>query len=125
MKNRKSLNYIVLLILAPLLILIGILGFVLPAAMSPTSGKTAYNVFHIVFGFIGLLSVFSRKENFIRGFNISFGLIDLYQAFASFAHLYPEQLFRWTRVDDYLHIIIGIGLVAVGLYGFRQAAKSN
>ena len=55
----------------------------------------------------------------MRGFNIGFGLIDLYQTLASFLHLFPEQLFKWTRVDDILHIVIGATLVFVGLYGFK------
>ncbi|MEJ7700318.1 MAG: DUF4383 domain-containing protein [Pyrinomonadaceae bacterium] len=84
-----------------------------------TSGAPVYNIFHIVFGALGLLLLVARNENYIRAFNIGFGLIDLYQALASFAHLFPEQYFRWTRVDDVLHIVIGAVLVAVGLYGYK------
>lgn len=120
MRNYKSLNYKVLLIFAPILIFIGILGFVLPSSISLTSGEPAYNFFHIVFGIIGLITLFTRKESFIRGFNIGFGLIDLYQAAASFLHLFPKELFKWMLVDDVLHIIIGAALVAIGLYGFKN-----
>lgn len=118
--KHKSLNYKVLLIFAPVLILTGILGFVLPASIALTSGEPAYNIFHIIFGIIGLIFLFTKKENFIRGFNIGFGLIDLYQALASFLHLFPEAIFKWTRVDDILHIVIGAGLVIVGFYGVKQ-----
>jgi len=118
--SKKSLNYKVLLIFAPVLILTGILGFVIPPEKALTSGATAYNIFHIIFGAFGLIFLFLRNENYICGFNLGFGLIDLYQAVASFAHLFPEQYFRWTRVDDVLHIIIGAVLVAVGLFGFRN-----
>jgi len=111
----KNLNYYTLLIFAPVLILTGILGFILPETIM--SGAPAYNVFHIVFGTIGLLSVLSKREVLIRGFNISFGLIDLYQAAASFFDLFPESLFRWKTGDDILHIVIGVGLVLIGLYG--------
>lgn len=120
MVNRKGLNYKVLLIFAPILIIIGILGFVIPPQSSPNSGESVYNIFHIVFGIIGLIILFTKEENYIRGFNIGFGLIDLYQAAASFLHLFPEQLFKWTRTDDVLHIVIGALLVFVGLYGFKQ-----
>ncbi len=114
----KSLNYKVLLIFAPILILIGILGLVVSSNLN--SGEPPYNIFHITFGIIGLIILFTKKESFIRGFNIGFGLIDLYQAAASFLHLFPEQLFKWTRLDDVLHIVIGAGLVIVGLYGFKS-----
>lgn len=114
----KSLNYKVLLVFAPILILIGALGFLVPSNLN--SGEPPYNVFHITFGIIGLIILFTKKESFIRGFNIGFGLIDLYQALASFLHLFPEKIFKWTRLDDVLHVVIGAGLVAVGLYGFKS-----
>jgi len=110
----KNLNYYVLLIFAPILILTGISGFVLPETFM--SGVPAYNVFHIIFGTIGLVSVLSRRQSLIRGFNISFGLIDLYQAVASFMNWFPESLFRWKTGDDILHIIIGAALVLIGLF---------
>ncbi len=113
----ENLNYYVLLIFAPLLILVGVLGFVIPHNKSLTSGAPAYNIFHIIFGLIGMVIVYCNHDPCIRAFNISFGLIDLYQAAASFAHIFPEKHFRWTRVDDVLHIVIGAGLVIVGVFG--------
>ena len=109
-----TINYYVLLVFAPVLILTGILGFVIPREKGLTSGAPAYNIFHIIFGLIGLGIVYSQHENCIRAFNIGFGLIDLYQAAASFLHLFPEKHFKWKRADDVLHIVIGAGLVLVG-----------
>ena len=120
MKNDKSLNYKILRIFAPILILIGVLGFITPISISLTSGEAPYNIFHIIFGFIGLFTLFTGRESYIRGFNIGFGLIDLYQALASFLNIFPKELFKWTRVDDVLHIVIGAALVVVGLCGFRN-----
>jgi hypothetical protein len=113
----NDLNYYVLLIFAPLLILIGILGFMIPQNKSLTSDAPAYNVFHIIFGLIGIVIVYTNHDLYIRAFNIGFGLIDLYQAVASFAHIFPEKHFRWTRVDDVLHVVIGAALVLVGVFG--------
>lgn len=110
------LNYYILAVFAPLLIVIGVLGFLIPANKSLTSGAPPYNIFHIVFGVAGLTLVYSQNDTGIRAFNIGFGLIDLYQAAASFLHLFPEQQFRWTRTDDILHIVIGAGLVVVGVF---------
>ncbi|MBI2191381.1 MAG: hypothetical protein HYU36_05300 [Planctomycetes bacterium] len=115
----SKLNRITLQIFAPVLVLAGILGFILPPTMSLTSGAPAYNVFHIVFGLIGLGLVISGRERLIRGFNAGFGLIDLYQAVASFLHLFPEQYFMWKTADDVLHVLIGAALVAIGLLGTR------
>lgn len=110
-----DLNYYVLLVFAPLLIVVGILGFIIPESKSATSGAPAYNIFHIVFGLIGLMIV-THHQNYIRAFNVGFGLIDLYQAAASFANLPPKAQFRWKRADDILHIVIGLGLVAAGVF---------
>lgn len=113
----ENLNYYVLLVFAPLLVIVGILGFLIPANKSLTSGAPAYNIFHIVFGIIGGVILFSGNPQYIKIFNIGFGAIDLYQAVASFAHIFPEKYFKWTRADDILHIVIGTGLVLVGVFG--------
>lgn len=113
----SDLNFYVLAVFAPILILVGILGFLIPKEKSLTSGVPAYNIFHIIFGVIGLVIIYSGNTTLIRGFNVGFGLIDLYQAAASFAHIFPEKQFQWTRVDDILHIVIGAILVLVGIFG--------
>jgi len=116
----KSANYITLAIFAPLLIVAGIAGFLVPPALSLTSGAPAYNIFHIVFGLIGLLLVWAKKERQISLFNAGFGLIDLYQALASYANLPPQQYFLWTRVDYILHIVIGLIMFSIGCYGLLK-----
>lgn len=113
----EHLNSLTLAIFAPILILIGILGFVIPASKSLTSGATSYNIFHITFGVIGVVIMLTGLEGAMRAFNIGFGLIDLYQAIASFANLFPKQHFKWTRVDDILHVVIGAILVLIGVFG--------
>jgi len=110
------MNYYVLAIFAPLLIVVGIAGFLIPERKSLTSGSPAYNVFHIFFGLIGLGILFTGNETAIRSFNAGFGVIDLYQAAASFLHLFPVRHFRWKRADDILHIVIGAALVIVGVW---------
>lgn len=122
-KIKRTINYITLMLFAPLLILVGIAGFLIPPQQSLTSGATPYNLFHIFFGFVGLLILLTRREQFLSLFNAGFGLIDLYQAAASLLHLPPEQYFLWTRVDDVLHIVIGLILTIIGCYGlFRPRA---
>ena len=117
---RKSANYISLAIFAPILIIAGVAGFLVPPSLSLTSGAPAYNVFHLFFGFLGLLLVWAKKEKLISLFNAGFGLIDLYQALASYANLPPQQYFLWTRVDDILHVVIGLGLFSIGCYGLMK-----
>ena len=109
------MNYYVLIIFAPLLVLTGILGFIVPEKKSLTSGAQGYNIFHIIFGLAGIM-VATYHANFIAAFNIGFGVIDLYQAAASYLHLFPKKHFRWKSADDVLHIIIGAALVLVGVF---------
>jgi hypothetical membrane protein len=110
------INYYVLLVFAPILLLTGIVDFFIPQTKSPASVAPAYNVFHIIFGLIGIALVFWRDESCIRTFNIGFGLIDLYQIAANRFDLFRKKYFRWRTADDVLHIIIGIGLVLVGVF---------
>lgn len=112
----NDLNFYVLAIFAPLLIVVGLLGFVIPENKSLTSGAPAYNIFHIAFGLVGLGCVLFGVDKCIRGFNIGFGLIDLYQAAASFFGWFPKAQFGWKRADDILHIVIGLGLVVIGYF---------
>ena len=115
-------NKLILSVFAPLLIVAGIAGFFIPDQYSLTSGAPPYNLFHILFGAIGLFIVSLRRELYAALFNIVFGEIDLYQAVASFFGLTPKQYFLWKPVDDYLHVLIGIVLIAVG---FRALAKKT
>lgn len=120
----QKLNRIVLSIFAPILILTGIAGFVIPQQYSLTSGATPYNLFHIAFGAIGLLIVTAQPQ-FARFFNLSFGLLDIYQAIASFFYLPPQRSFMWTPLDDLLHVVIGVGLCLIGLYGILKLKEET
>lgn len=115
---------LVLRIFAPVLIVVGVLGFVLPESMAMTSGAAPYNIFHIVFGLIGLGCVATKQLHFVRAFTIGFGAIDLYQAVASFAGLWPKAVFQWKTADDVLHIVIGLLLVGVGLLADRASVAA-
>ena len=113
MSSGRDLNRVVARVFGPTLILTGIAGFVIPAKKSATSGAPGYNVFHLVFGALGLVA--SRRRGTARAFNIGFGAIDLYQAVASRRGMFPQRWFRWKTTDDVLHVVIGAGLVAAGL----------
>jgi hypothetical protein len=110
-----EINFYVLILFAPLLVLTGIVGFIIPEKKSLTSGAPAYNIFHILFGLAGIM-VATHHANFIATFNIGFGVIDLYQAAASYFHLFPKKQFKWKSADDILHIVIGASLVLVGVF---------
>lgn len=115
-----SANATVLCVFAPLLVLAGVGGWVIPPELSLTSGATPYNVFHVAFGFIGLAAVRSGREGAIRAFNGGFGAIDLYQALASWLGLFPAAWFAYRPADDLLHVVIGAGLVGVALLAVRR-----
>lgn len=105
----------VLGVFAPLLVVVGVLGFLAPDERGTTSSAPAYNVFHLAFGVLGVALVIWGDRSWIRLFLVGFGLIDLYQALASRLHWFPESLFRWTPTDDMLHLVLGAALVVVGL----------
>ena len=84
----QDLNYWVLIIFAPILVLVGVLGFIIPDKKALTSGAPAYNIFHIIFGLAGIM-VATHHHDQIRWFNVGFGIIDLYQAATSKLHWFP------------------------------------
>jgi hypothetical protein len=118
--ENKTLNQKTLMVFAPLLILTGIAGFVIPEQYSLMSGAAPYNLFHIVFGSIGLLITMSKSDLLASSFNLGFGLIDLYQVLASVVGLAPIQYFHWTYADDVLHVLIGFALVIIGGLGLMR-----
>jgi len=113
------------MILAPLLVLTGIAGFLIPEQYSMMSGAAPYNMFHLVFGAVGLVLMSAKNDLLASSFNLGFGLIDLYQVLASVIGLTPIEYFHWTYVDDVVHVILGFALVLIGGYGILNWKKSR
>jgi hypothetical protein len=118
--ENKTLNQKTLAVVAPLLMLTGIAGFVIPEQYSLMSGAAPYNLFHIIFGAVGLLLTIAAGNLWASLFNFGFGLIDLYQVLASVVGLTPIQYFHWTYVDDVVHVLLGFALAIIGGYGLRK-----
>jgi len=118
--ENKTLNQKTLMVLAPLLVLTGIAGFLIPQQYNLMSAAAPYNTFHIIFGALGLLLISANNDLLASSFNFGFGLIDLYQLLASVVGLTPIQYFHWTFADDVAHVIIGFALVIIGGYGIRN-----
>ena len=126
--ENKTLNEKTLMVLAPLLVLTGIAGFLIPEQYSLMSGAAPYNMFHLIFGALGLVLISAKSDLLASAFNFGFGVIDLYQVLASVVGLTPIQYFHWTYVDDVVHVILGFALVLIGGYGLRKwisGAKDN
>jgi hypothetical protein len=123
--ENKTLNQKTLTVIAPLLMLAGIAGFVIPERYSLFSGETPYNIFHLIFGAIGLLLLTTKNDLWASLFNFGFGLIDLYQVLASVVGLTPIQYFLWTYFDDVAHVLIGFALTIIGGYGLKQLATES
>lgn len=122
---NKPKNQLLLSLFAPILVIAGVLGFVTPPSMALMSGATPYNLFHIFFGFVGIGLVLTKRLPLARAFNIGFGAIDLYQAVASFAGIFPTAIFAYKRADDVLHIVLGLLLVSVGVFADKTAAETK
>ena len=110
-------NLQVLTVFAPLLVLTGILGFVLPGSMSLMSGAPPYDVFHLLAGSVGIALALRRSVAGAIAFNLIFGAIDLYQLVAGLTGIFPAQLFALKPADHVVHLVIGALLVGVGYLG--------
>ena len=112
-------NSRVLGVFGPVLILTGIAGFVIPPRFALMSGAPAYNIFHIVFGVVGTALVIAGRPTGVAAFNLGFGIADLYQAVAGIAGFFPARAFRYKPADHVVHVVIGLGLAAIGWMGLR------
>ena len=110
-------NVRLLAVFAPILIATGIRGLLAPGAPGPMSSAIPYDVFHIVFGALGLGLVLRRVPRGPARFNLGFGLVDLYQALAGALGLFPAHLFALRPGDHVVHLLLGALLVVVGGLG--------
>jgi len=121
----KTLNQKTLMVIAPLLVLTGIGGFLIPEQYSLMSGAAPYNMLHLIFGALGLVLISANSDLLASSFNFGFGLIDLYQVLASVVGLTPIEYFHWTYVDDVVHVILGFALALIGGYGIWKWKESR
>lgn len=113
----ENLNFLILVITAPLLVLVGILGYITPSGLKRISTEPAYNIFHIVCGLCAAIVLLSNNDDAVKTYNIVYGILNLYQFAASFARQFPFQYFKWTRTDNVIHLLAGSLLVAIALLG--------
>lgn len=125
MTRWERRNVVLLSVFGPVLVLTGLAGFVVPPGLSLMSGAPAYNILHIAFGILGTILALSGTPRSAAGFNLGFGLIDLYQAAASAVGLFPSTLFAYRRMDDILHVVLGLVLIVVGMYGLPRRARGG
>jgi hypothetical protein len=111
----------VLRVFAPVLILTGGLGFVLPSQLSLLSSAAPYNVFHLLAGAVGVAILLRGSLAAAAAFNVLFGCIDLYQALAGVIGIFPAQWFALRPADHVVHLVIGLLLSGVGYLGKRSS----
>jgi hypothetical protein len=116
-RNRRLLT-----LFAPLLILAGVLGFVVPERLSLMSGAVAYNLFHLACGGLGLVLVRVGSARGPLPFNLGFGLVDRWQALAGAMGFFPAELFALRPADHVLHVTFGLLLTGAGVMGLRAGS---
>jgi hypothetical protein len=108
-RNRRLLA-----VFAPVLVAAGAGGLLLPPGSSPMSGAVPYDVFHVVFGALGIALVLARSARGAALFNVGFGALDLYQALAGVVGIFPADLFGLRPADHVVHVVLGLVLVSCG-----------
>ena len=110
--NWLLVNRIVAALMAAILLVSAVRGF------TGVSQSRPYDMFHLIFAVIGLVSVFVASGRAAPAFNLIFGLIDAYLALAQRLGLFPTQLFNLTPSDTVQHIVIAVVLVGVSVVWF-------
>jgi hypothetical protein len=116
-------SQLVLAVFAPLLILTGGLGLVVPARYALLSGALPYDFFHIAAGVLGVSALRSRRPAAIAWFNLGFGLVDLWQAAAGVLGLPPARLFDLGLADDVVHVLFGAALTLIGARALQELRR--
>lgn len=112
--GRRNLR--LLAVFGPVLIATGVAGLTLPPGLSLMSAAAPYDIFHIVFGTLGLAIALARSARFAGLFNLGFGAVDLYQAVAGVVGFFPAGPFGLRPADHVVHVVLGLLLVAFGLH---------
>lgn len=112
--GRRNLR--LLAVFGPVLIATGVAGLTLPPGLSLMSGAAPYDIFHIIFGTLGLAIVLARSARFAGLFNLGFGALDLYQAVAGAVGFFPAGPFGLRPADHVVHVLLGLLLVVFGLH---------
>jgi hypothetical protein len=112
-----NFNLMALGIFSGLILLIGILAFFIPENLTLLSTAYPYNLFRVDLGLIGIIIALFNNKKLSRYSNFIWGMIIAYQAAASFLHLYPEEFFRWTIMDNILNEDIGLSMILISLIG--------
>lgn len=115
MASNRNINFLVLKILSPLLIISGAIGYFIPLQYKFICTDPYYNLFHIDAGIIGIIILLLGNAGLARIFNILLGSLYVYQSVASFFHLFPANLFHYTITDDIINIDIGAILMLIGI----------
>ena len=112
--GRRNLR--LLAVFGPVLIAAGVAGLTLPPGLSLMSAAAPYDIFHIIFGTLGLGIVLGRSARFAGWFNLGFGAVDLYQAVAGVVGFFPAGLFALRPADHVVHVVLGLLLVGFGVH---------
>jgi hypothetical protein len=121
--GRRNLR--LLAVFGPLLIVTGVSGLLLPPGLSLMSGAAPYDIFHILFGALGLAIVLSRSAHWAALFNLGFGAVDLYQALAGAVGFFPAGPFGLRPADHVVHVLFGLLLVAFGVHRSQRSSSSS
>ena len=141
MRNRQPVQVVALLAGAAFL-LVGVLGFV-PGITSGFSDlsfagrhseahllglfqiSVLHNVVHLLFGVAGLAA--ARTAGGARGFLIGAGAIYLVLTVYGFliGHDSPANFVPVNTADNFLHLGLGLGMVAAGLLPTRSGAARH
>jgi hypothetical protein len=111
----KNSNLLILKILSPLLLMLGVAGYLLPKEYSFICRDCYYNLLHINLGMMGFIMLFASNQALIRLYNIFLGFLFFYQATASLLNIFPARLFHYTCIDDIFHTDLGCMLLLVGI----------
>ena len=114
-KTGMNFNILALGIFSALILLMGAMAFLMPENLPLLSTEYPYNLFRVNIGLIGIIMALFNDQKITRYSNFILGIIIAYQALASYLHLYPEEFFQWTFMDNIVNGDIGLAMILISL----------
>jgi hypothetical protein len=114
-KTAMNFNTFALGIFSALFLLIGAIAFLIPENMPFLSTTYPYNLFRVNIGLIGIIMALFNDKTITKYSNLALGLVITYQAVASLLHIYPDDFFKYTILDNIVNMDIGLAMLLFSL----------
>lgn len=118
MVHYKNPNYWFLLACATLMVAIAVASYFIPNKMPFAVEGIEIKLYRINYAIVAIMALLSNNLTIIRSYLIISGWIMIFFVVSTWLHLSVENVFHFTKQDNFLHSNIGVISIFIGVvYG--------